>query len=169
MQLVDAHGLLLVVKAVGRRTTTALTAGLVRVTSLAIDPVYPAQISWQKPLDRKQLSFYIDRLVNRGNLVYRRSADTDENLKNEANQMATRLQKAQQVTWIGFLVNFLLVISKLFAGFVGKSAAMIADGVHSLSDFITDIIVLVFMRVSDKGSDSIIDMDTGNMKLSPPC
>ncbi|HNR67142.1 MAG TPA: cation diffusion facilitator family transporter [bacterium] len=68
--------------------------------------------------------------------------------------MATRLQKAQQVTWIGFLVNFLLVISKLFAGFVGKSAAMIADGVHSLSDFITDIIVLVFMRVSDKGSDS---------------
>jgi cation diffusion facilitator family transporter len=67
--------------------------------------------------------------------------------------MKTRAQKAQQVTWIGFAVNLLLTSGKIVAGFIGNSAAMIADGIHSLSDFITDIIVIVFFRISDTEKD----------------
>jgi len=51
------------------------------------------------------------------------------------------------------VVNFLLLVFKFVAGIAGHSAAMIADAVHSLSDFITDIIVLVFIRISNKPKD----------------
>lgn len=64
-----------------------------------------------------------------------------------------RYKEVKKVTFIGFVVNLLLTLAKLFAGYMGKSSAMIADGVHSLSDFVTDIVVIVFMRVSDKESD----------------
>ena len=67
--------------------------------------------------------------------------------------MTTRTQKAQRVTWIGFCANLALSTLKLIAGILGNSAAMVADAVHSISDFITDIIVLAFVQVSDKGTD----------------
>ena len=67
--------------------------------------------------------------------------------------MKTRTQKAQQVTLVGFVVNLILTAGKIVAGFVGNSAAMLADGIHSLSDFITDVIVLVFFRISDAEKD----------------
>ncbi|MDD3079065.1 MAG: cation diffusion facilitator family transporter [Paludibacter sp.] len=65
-----------------------------------------------------------------------------------------RTRQAQKVTWVGFFVNLGLTIFKLIAGFLGKSTAMIADGVHSLSDFVTDIIVIAFIEVSGKERDS---------------
>lgn len=58
-----------------------------------------------------------------------------------------------RVTWIGSMVNLLLLILKFFTGIVGHSAAMVADAVHSLSDFVTDIIVIVFVRISGKPED----------------
>ena len=68
-----------------------------------------------------------------------------------------RADKANRVTWIGFYVNLVLFTLKLVAGIIGHSAAMIADAVHSLSDFITDIVVLISFRVirrpADKGHD----------------
>jgi len=65
----------------------------------------------------------------------------------------TRTQKAQQVTWTGFSVNIVLSLGKILAGFFGKSSAMIADGIHSLSDLVTDVIVLIFFRISDSEKD----------------
>ena len=65
----------------------------------------------------------------------------------------TRVEKAQQVTWLGFIVNMVLSFAKILAGFFGKSSAMVADGMHSLSDLITDVIVLVFFRISDAEKD----------------
>lgn len=59
-----------------------------------------------------------------------------------------------RVTIIGSVVNFLLLVLKFIAGFVGNSSAMIADAVHSLSDFFTDIIVIAFVRISGKPEDS---------------
>ena len=53
----------------------------------------------------------------------------------------------------GGAVNVVLLLFKFVAGIVGHSAAMIADAVHSLSDFVTDIIVLVFVRISGKPTD----------------
>jgi cation diffusion facilitator family transporter len=64
-----------------------------------------------------------------------------------------RTQQAKRVTWIGFFVNLALSAGKVFAGIVGHSTAMIADGIHSVSDFVTDIIVVAFIRISDKESD----------------
>lgn len=45
-------------------------------------------------------------------------------------------------------------MAKITAGLVGKSAAMVADGVHSVSDLATDIVVLIFVRISGKDSDT---------------
>lgn len=59
-----------------------------------------------------------------------------------------------RVTIIGSIVNFLLLIFKFVAGILGHSAAMVADAVHSLSDFVTDIIVFLFVRISSKPADS---------------
>ena len=54
---------------------------------------------------------------------------------------------------MGGAVNVILLLFKFVAGIVGHSAAMVADAVHSLSDFVTDIIVLVFVHISGKPED----------------
>ena len=64
-----------------------------------------------------------------------------------------RKKEIYRITIIGSVVNLLLLIFKFVAGFVGHSAAMIADAVHSLSDFVTDIVVIVFVRISSKPVD----------------
>lgn len=64
-----------------------------------------------------------------------------------------REKEILKVTWIGSIANFLLLTFKFAAGFLGHSSAMIADAVHSLSDFVTDIIVIVFVRISGKPED----------------
>lgn len=66
----------------------------------------------------------------------------------------TREAEICRVTWVGSVVNLLLLVLKFVAGIVGHSAAMIADAVHSLSDFITDAVVLVFVRISGKPEDA---------------
>ena len=80
----------------------------------------------------------------------------------KTNKQETREQAIYKVTWIGFFVNVLLSVGKLIAGFVGRSGAMIADGVHSVSDFATDIVVLLFVRISAKPKDE--DHDYGHGK-----
>lgn len=75
----------------------------------------------------------------------------------------SRKQRIVRVTLVGSVVNFVLVVLKFLAGALGHSSAMIADGVHSLSDFVTDIIVLVFVRISAKPQDE--DHDYGHGKF----
>lgn len=65
----------------------------------------------------------------------------------------TTLHTIRRVTWVGFWVNAFLMALKLFFGFYGHSDALVADGVHSLSDFATDLIVLVFVGIAYKGAD----------------
>lgn len=64
-----------------------------------------------------------------------------------------RARKAIQITYIGMTVNAILLAAKFAAGFLGNSQAMIADAVHTLSDFATDIAVLVGIRFSRKPKD----------------
>ena len=73
-----------------------------------------------------------------------------------------REQKIYRVTILGSIVNVLLLIFKFTAGVLGHSAAMIADAVHSLSDFLTDLVVLAFVRISTKPADA--DHDYGHGK-----
>ncbi|MCD8167137.1 MAG: cation diffusion facilitator family transporter [Bacteroides sp.] len=75
-----------------------------------------------------------------------------------------RARGIYKVTVVGSLVNFLLIIVKFLAGIYGRSAAMIADAVHSLSDFITDLIVLVFIRFSSKPVDHSHDYGHGKFE-----
>ena len=59
--------------------------------------------------------------------------------------MMERNREIYKVTLVGGAVNMLLLVFKFVAGIVGHSSAMIADAAHSLSDFVTDIVVLVFV------------------------
>ena len=68
-------------------------------------------------------------------------------------EQSNREKEIYKVTIWGSIVNFVLLIFKFIAGFLGHSSAMIADAVHSLSDFITDIIVVIFVRISGKPED----------------
>ena len=68
-----------------------------------------------------------------------------------------RNKEIYKVTLVGGAVNVLLLLFKFVAGIVGHSSAMVADAVHSLSDFVTDIIVLVFVRISGKPQDKSHD------------
>lgn len=65
-----------------------------------------------------------------------------------------RKKEVYRVTFVGTVVNMVLVVAKFVTGIVGHSGAMIADAVHSLSDFVTDIIVFVMVGVSSKPQDA---------------
>ncbi len=67
--------------------------------------------------------------------------------------MRTREKEITRVTLIGSIVNLLLTAIKIVAGIVGKSSAMIADGIHSLSDLASDIVVLIFVPIAGKAKD----------------
>ena len=65
------------------------------------------------------------------------------------------------MTLVGSVVNVVLLLFKFAAGIMGHSAAMVADAVHSLSDFVTDVIVLVFIHISGKPQDKSHDYGHG--------
>lgn len=69
------------------------------------------------------------------------------------NEADARKKGIFRVTAIGSVVNLLLLIFKFIAGLAGHSSAMLADAIHSLSDFITDIVVVVLVRISGKPVD----------------
>lgn len=72
-----------------------------------------------------------------------------------------REKEIYKVTLAGGLVNIILLIFKFVAGTIGHSSAMIADALHSLSDFVTDLIVLVFVKISSKPQDKSHDYGHG--------
>lgn len=74
-----------------------------------------------------------------------------------------RTAKVTLVTLIGSVVNIILTVFKILAGILGRSTAMIADGIHSLSDLLSDIVVIVFVKISAKGRDK--DHDYGHGKF----
>ena len=69
-----------------------------------------------------------------------------------------------RITIVGSIVNITLVIFKFIAGIVGNSAAMIADAVHSLSDLITDALIIIFVRISNKPKDKNHDYGHGKFE-----
>ena len=64
-----------------------------------------------------------------------------------------RTKEIYRITLWGGFANLVLVALKFVAGVLGASAAMIADAVHSLSDLLTDVIVLVFVKIGNKPAD----------------
>ena len=72
-----------------------------------------------------------------------------------------RNKEIYQVTLVGGVANVVLLIFKFVAGIMGHSAAMVADAVHSLSDFVTDVIVIIFVRISSMPKDKSHDYGHG--------
>ena len=75
-----------------------------------------------------------------------------------------REKEIYKVTIVGALANVTLLIFKFGAGIISNSAAMIADAVHSLSDFITDVVVIVFVKISSKPQDKSHDYGHGKFE-----
>ena len=67
--------------------------------------------------------------------------------------METRYEEARTVTILAILWNVFLSVIKIFAGVIGNSTAMIADGIHSASDIITSVGVLIGNKISSKPGD----------------
>ncbi len=68
-------------------------------------------------------------------------------------QMAQRHAAAQRSTWISVVVNLVLTVLQIAVGVVAKSQALVADGIHSLSDLVADFVVLLASRHSQKDAD----------------
>ena len=75
-----------------------------------------------------------------------------------------RTSKVTFVTLVGSVVNVILTVLKIIAGIVGRSTAMVADGLHSLSDLLSDIVVIVFVKISSKGRDKNHDYGHGKFE-----
>ena len=75
--------------------------------------------------------------------------------------LMNREKEIYKVTLVGSAGNVALLTFKFIAGIVGHSSAMIADAVHSLSDFLTDLVVIAFVRVSAKPQDESHDYGHG--------
>ena len=82
-----------------------------------------------------------------------------ENIKTK--MRVSREKEIYKVTLVGSVGNVALLTFKFIAGILGHSSAMIADAVHSLSDFITDVVVLVFVSISAKPQDRSHDYGHG--------
>ena len=61
---------------------------------------------------------------------------------------AEAIRVARHVTWVGFWWNAVLGTAKVLGGIFGRSNALLADGIHSFSDFLSDIIVLVMVGIA---------------------
>jgi len=65
-----------------------------------------------------------------------------------------RYQQIKKVTLVGLATNVFLAFSKVLLGFIGQSQALIADGVHSMADLISDLIVLVAAKQASRKADA---------------
>lgn len=63
------------------------------------------------------------------------------------------LKLKSRVTYVGALVNIFLTIIKIGVGILGQSASLIADGIHSLSDLISDLFVIVAIKLGSREAD----------------
>jgi cation diffusion facilitator family transporter len=68
--------------------------------------------------------------------------------------MNIRANESQKITIQGLVVNLILTIFKAFGGFLGQSSVMIADALHSLSDLISDVVVIFGIKFASKPADS---------------
>ena len=64
------------------------------------------------------------------------------------------MKEGLKVSFVTIIVNCILSLVKLLAGIFGRSSAMISDAVHSISDVVSTIIVIIGLKISNKESDS---------------
>ncbi|MGM9759947.1 MAG: cation diffusion facilitator family transporter [Parabacteroides sp.] len=79
-------------------------------------------------------------------------------------ETVVRKKEIVRITLVGSVGNLCLLLFKFIAGFVGHSSAMLADAVHSLSDFLTDVVVIFFVHLSSKPKDEGHDYGHGKFE-----
>ncbi|QOT81126.1 cation diffusion facilitator family transporter [Cupriavidus basilensis] len=79
---------------------------------------------------------------------------TDEAIDEAEVETPASAQAARRSTWVSVAVNILLTCMQLVAGVVAGSQALIADAIHSLSDLVSDFVVLFASHHSRKGADA---------------
>ena len=80
------------------------------------------------------------------------------------NVRMNREKEIYKVTLVGSAGNVALLTFKFIAGVMGHSSAMLADAVHSLSDFVTDLVVIIFVSISAKPQDTSHDYGHGKFE-----
>lgn len=65
-----------------------------------------------------------------------------------------RYHETQKSTWISVWINLFLTVLQIVAGYFGRSQALMADGLHSLSDMLSDFLVLYANRESNRSADA---------------
>lgn len=66
---------------------------------------------------------------------------------------AQRYQLGRRVTLVGAVINIFLAVGKMIVGYLGNSYGLIADGIHSFSDLLTDILVLFASHYGSQEAD----------------
>ncbi|MCL2862214.1 MAG: cation diffusion facilitator family transporter [Firmicutes bacterium] len=87
--------------------------------------------------------------------------DLDKDDKNDLE----RYKKARNVTMFTILINAVIMAAKFVVGFINGSISIISDAIHSLSDFATSIVVIVFVKKASKKADA--DHNYGHEKIEP--
>ena len=82
-----------------------------------------------------------------------RPGDLDEAEEDSAALVTERLAAATRCTWVSVAVNLVLAITQVGVGLWSKSQGLVADGIHTLSDLISDFIVLFAGHHSRKEAD----------------
>ena len=65
-----------------------------------------------------------------------------------------RFAAAKKSTWISIFINLMLAVLQVVAGYFGRSQSLMADGLHSLSDLLSDIMVLFANRHGNRHADA---------------
>jgi len=68
-------------------------------------------------------------------------------------EKCSKHNEGERITWIGIIVNLILALVKLVAGIIGRSEALIADAAHSLSDLLSDFVVLASLKIAKRPID----------------
>ena len=119
------------------------------------------EFGYTKTLLRKQRTSVIFYSMDKNERIYNEQEMPAETKKNHSAD-ADRVKEVYKVTIAGSIINVVLLVLKFAAGILGHSAAMIADAIHSLTDFATDVVVLVFVKLGNKPMDK--DHDYGHGK-----
>ena len=77
------------------------------------------------------------------------------NASSETTAQQQRYQTVRKVTLIGSVLDFILGVAKILVGWLANSQALIADGIHSFSDLLTDFMVLYAARHAHREADEV--------------
>lgn len=92
---------------------------------------------------------------------------SDMELINVENSSTGDARLGTKISWITIVINTALCAFKILAGIIGKSSAMLADGVHTLSDILATFVVILGLKISTKDADE--KHPYGHEKFEPIC